>query len=1032
MLNGAAFCRVIEDGQTPPDFVYLEVNGAFRRLTGLEGVEGKRVSEVIPGIQKRDPELLELYASVARTGQPRRFERYVEALKQWYRVSASCPAPGHFVAVFDVTDELRAAQALEAERQFMASLTGAMVDTVFVLDRELRLVRAVNGDGLFLGWTPEEAVGRRPMDLFQAVYPDGDGPAHLDRLRGAQPSRVHAVMSRKDGSRFDADVVATPLVTAGGRHEGHVAVLRDISELKALERSLRVSEARFRSIFEHAPDAILLTSDDGQVVAANPAALRLFRLTEAEFRARGRERLVVDDGRLATALAERNRTGQFQTDLLYVRGDGSTFVGAARSAVFAGDGGEKLASVTIRDVSERRGLEAALRESEERMRSMFSTMAEGVVLQDATGAIKSANESAARILGLTLDQLQGRASTDPRWRSVHEDGSAFQGAEHPAMVALRTGLPVSGVLMGVHKPEGALTWISIASAPVRASPESGPHAVVTTFTDVTELRKTAAVVEETSARLAGVLEGSDDGFWELTLPDERMEFSPKMLAVMGFAPGELEPRFAALEARVHPDDLLLFKLAVEAHLRGEQPGVRSEHRVLHRDGHYVWVLVRGKVVARAADGTPSRAAGTCRDITEQVEARQRLEALTRQLGDATRAAREASQLKSQFLANMSHEIRTPLNGIIGLSRLGLDEQDPRQLREYLGIIHRSGDSLLGLINDILDMSKIEAGRMSLERIAFDPSGLVSSILEVLSVTAEGREVALRLELATGLPEVVLGDPLRVRQVLTNLLSNAIKFTPAQGRVDLLVEPCGPQRVRFTVTDTGIGMEAAHVAGLFRPFNQGDASTTRRFGGTGLGLSISRDLAKMMGGDITVESRPGRGSSFHFEVGFGTPTLDEVAQVRTGALHRRSGSQAAIRSLLGRRVLLAEDNPVNQLLARKLLDKVGVVVTVAEDGRLAVEAACAPQAHFDAILMDIQMPELDGYGATRAIRARLGPGAPPIIAMTAHAMSEERDHCLAAGMVDHLAKPIDVARLYELLAKWAVPEDHARGRGPSSS
>jgi CheY-like chemotaxis protein len=266
--------------------------------------------------------------------------------------------------------------------------------------------------------------------------------------------------------------------------------------------------------------------------------------------------------------------------------------------------------------------------------------------------------------------------------------------------------------------------------------------------------------------------------------------------------------------------------------------------------------------------------------------------------------------------------------------------------------------------------------------------------------------------------VVVGDPLRVRQVLTNLLSNAIKFTPQGGQVELAFERGGATgALRFTVRDTGIGMGPEQVAHLFQPFTQADATTTRRFGGTGLGLSISRDLARLMGGELTAESWPGTGSIFRFEVTLGVASPEQIAELERHAAPGGEASLQASERLRGRQLLLVEDNRVNQLLARKLLEKLGAEVTLAENGLQAVEAACGGERVFDAILMDIQMPELDGYQATRAIRARLGSASPPIIAMTAHAMADEQDRCREAGMVAHLSKPIDVQALSSTLTAW---------------
>ncbi|MDP1827401.1 MAG: ATP-binding protein [Archangium sp.] len=407
-----------------------------------------------------------------------------------------------------------------------------------------------------------------------------------------------------------------------------------------------------------------------------------------------------------------------------------------------------------------------------------------------------------------------------------------------------------------------------------------------------------------------------------------------------------------------------------------------------------------------------------RDITErsQVEAA---------LLQARAAAEAASQLKSQFLANMSHEIRTPLNAILGLSQLGVDEPDPQRLREYVGVIHQAGKTLLGLVNDILDVSKIEAGKLAIEAIPFDLRGLLGAIQDTLGGAAEAKGFPLNVRVGAGVPDVVVGDPLRLQQVLTNLLSNAIKFT-SEGRVELHVEG-GPAKdeLSFCVTDTGIGITPGELASLFQPFTQADASTTRRFGGTGLGLVISRELARLMGGELRVESTPRRGSKFSLRVKVGEPSAEQANELSDVRSAGAAGALAGASALVGRQVLLVEDNPVNQLLARRVLERAGLQVTLAEDGQAAVELACAPLATFDLVLMDIQMPRMDGYEATRVIRARLGASCPPIIAMTAHAMRDERERCLAAGMVAHVSKPVDIARLYALLTKLLS------ARGPAS-
>jgi two-component system CheB/CheR fusion protein len=458
---------------------------------------------------------------------------------------------------------------------------------------------------------------------------------------------------------------------------------------------------------------------------------------------------------------------------------------------------------------------------------------------------------------------------------------------------------------------------------------------------------------------------------------------------------------------VHPDDLARCVATYSSSFDARKPFTR-EYRLRRHDGQWRWLVDSG--TPRYADtGDFEGYIGSCFDITDRIEAEQKL-------AEASRVAVSANQLKGQFLANMSHEIRTPLNAILGLSELGMGEDDHARVREYMGVIHQSGAGLLGVINDVLDFSKIEAGRLSIEAVPFDLRELLKSIHDTLSVTAEARGVPLQQHLPEDLPAIVVGDPLRVRQVLTNLLSNAIKFTP-QGHVELRVAHGDDGRVSFSVTDTGIGLTPEQLERLFQPFSQADSSTTRRFGGTGLGLAISRELARMMGGDLVAESVQGKGSTFRFDARFAAATSAQEAEVKSRHTARLAQALASAGNLAGRQVLLVEDNRVNQLVARTLLEKAGVKVRLAENGLQAVEVMCgARPGHFDAVLMDVQMPVMDGYEATRTLKARLGAACPPIVAMTAHAMSEERDRCLAAGMVAHLAKPIDVAALYGTLSQ----------------
>jgi PAS domain S-box-containing protein len=1044
----------------------------------------------------------------------------------------------NFIAIkHDVSDR----RAAEDAKALLAAIVEGSEDAIIAYSRTGTILTWNHGAEVLFGHSAAEAIGQ-PMSLIMAPE---RAPVllefTLDVTRRAGIPPHDSVCIHKDERRVHVSVAGSPIRNLSGETTAISLILRDITERHEAERKLRESEERFRAVFEYAPAGICEVGMDDRIIQVNEKFCALLGFSEQELLGKTWQELCHPDD-LKTALLRKQTLSEGTSRIVngerrYIRKDGSAVWTHARIALIRADDSSRLCYVVhVTDITERRRVAEALRESEARFRNMADSCPSILWVADKQGDLEFINEECRRFFQTASSEMNAT-----EWQSlIHPDDAfeyiaAFDRAvmNHTTFSAearVRRGdgewrfvgsraeprLSPSGEYMGhiglsaditerkqnkqarefQHSlirtiQEVALDGILVVDnngnvlshnerlfevwqipssqipRPLRAAtlgapippllsaclervkdPEyyvkrarelyADPNAIdecevelkdgrtlerysrglrnedgrylarAWFFRDITERKRAVQALQSSEEKFRQLAENIREVFWVMP-PDanEMLYVSPAYEQIWGRSCASLYQVPMSWSEAIHPDDADRAHLTFAKQLNGE--AVDSEYRIQTPDGNEKWIRDRAFPI-RDNDGKLTRIVGIAEDITE----RKRYE---HELIRAQEGAEAANRAKSRFLANMSHEIRTPMNGVIGMNQLLLETDLTAEQRKYVQVAQTSGRTLLALIDNILDLSKIEAGKITLEKRSFDLRQTITDVLLPVQPELSIKELQIESFVSPDLPSLLKGDSLRLRQILANLTANAVKFTERGGialDVELVCKSNGMVTVRFAVTDTGIGMRPDQMESLFAPFVQADASTTRKYGGTGLGLTISKQLVELMGGKIGVNSREGHGSTFWFTAVFEDITVDERASAGNGndGLQAESCLRTSIEN--EKQVLVAEDNPTNQLVVLAQLDKLGYKADAVINGAEAVKAV--ERGGYDLVLMDCEMPVMDGYKATRRIRESLQSKI-PIVALTADVTSSARERCLSAGMNGYLTKPLELPVLATMLKRW---------------
>lgn len=917
-----------------------------------------------------------------------------------------------FAMGLPVAAALAGREALRAQLDAAQSFTRTMLDNM----QEIVFRTDARGQWIFLnpawqkltGYTVEECLGWSTTAL---LHPDDKAEAARTYPRIAGGEIVEATLRQRfrhrSGEWRHIEVLVRRLVNAHGVFIGTTGNIRDVTEAVRRERALADSEARFRCMAEAAPVGIFRADAAGQVTYVNRLWCEKIGLTVQESLGTGWMRALADAGAYEDdpAFAGFRAPGDVRRRTVRFRGaDGQDLWVETVNAAEFDEAGTLTGFVgVVVDVTEQRAALEALSASERKFQTLADLAPAGIFRTDGQGNCNYVNASWLGLTGFDDDSWMNDG-----WASaLHPDDRDRIFAAWASAVAEQRDFREEWRWV---RKDGTISWVDGIGRP-----ELDEHGNVTSFVgvniDITERRLAEAQLAERDAQLELLATNATDAVFRIGLDGRCLYASPSVRRLTGVDPAQIVGR--QMLARFHPEDCAT---VTDAFL-GLASGATSETIITYRSeqagrpGAYRWLEANCGLVRDAA-GMPAEVIASIRDVT----AKKRLEEELRQ---ARERAENAASAKAAFLANMSHEIRTPMNGVLGFTELLANSELDDAQRRQVQLISESGRAMMRLLNDILDISKIESGQMQIANEPVDLRHKLRNCARLMEPVAVAKGLALTMEFDPALPQQVLSDPLRIRQIALNLIGNAIKFTD-EGAVTVRVTAEGEgkeRRVRIDVADTGVGIPENRLGTIFQQFAQADASIARRFGGSGLGLSISSELARLMGGWIDVRSVPGRGSTFTVHLPLAETIVPAVEE--PPAMSARDDAVPA----LGRaRVLIAEDHDINQMLMLSIATTAGFDAEIAGDGAEAVamvEQADAEGRPYDLVFMDMQMPIVDGLQATRQLRARgFAPERLPIVALTANAFQDDIAACRAAGMQAHLTKPVSVQDVSAMIRRYS--------------